>query len=149
MAIDTIIPVISHLYLGFNGIISCIARVVDFIENVYHIRVWKALSKGTNFSDGRHYTRPKVHEFSHNFGLHKDFIERWLNAMKVAIKTAVATKSTATRVLAGELFNLVTGFSTGCRLSPGNPGSWIIRCLIESYYAHQLVAFFILCVSHQ
>ena len=52
MAIDTIIPVISHLYLGFNGIISCISRIVDFIENVYHIRVWKALSKCTNFSDG-------------------------------------------------------------------------------------------------
>ena len=51
MAIDTIIPVILHLYLGFNGIISCIARIVGFIENVYHIRVWKALSKCTNFSD--------------------------------------------------------------------------------------------------
>ena len=51
MAIDTIIPVILHLYLGFNGIISCIARIVGFIENVYHIRVWKALSKCTDFSD--------------------------------------------------------------------------------------------------
>ena len=47
----TIIPVIIHFYLGFNSIISWIARVVNFIENVYHIRVWKALSKCTNFSD--------------------------------------------------------------------------------------------------
>ena len=41
VAIGAVIPVILHLYLGFNGIISCISRIVDFIENVYHIRVWK------------------------------------------------------------------------------------------------------------
>ena len=51
VAIHTIIPVIVHFYLGFNGIISWFIRIINFIENMYHIRVWKALSECTNFSD--------------------------------------------------------------------------------------------------
>ena len=51
MAIYAIISAIVHFYLGFNAIINWFARIVNLIENAYNIRVWKPLSKYTNFPD--------------------------------------------------------------------------------------------------
>ena len=37
-AIYIIIAVIVHCYQGFYEIINCSTRIIDFIENAYHIR---------------------------------------------------------------------------------------------------------------